>query len=301
MRTALHQSRARNAAGFTLVEILVAEAIFLILLVIVLQVIFGLIQTSASQKKRMDSLGDARQALDRVSLDWSSRVRRSDVGGLFTKNAVGGAQAGNDQIGLLSQLSAYSTLPAGSPVAPSRRLAWITYQVNSIPQVVQGSVPTSTYALVRGILGYNYTSVSGAYPVMQFPAAQPDLTNATLDPLANTVFRFEYCFLQQVPAGAAASTAFNASKSLDLTSSNLVGIVVAVAALDPESRQIVNQAQLVKMANALPDAVDGQDPQSLWIATMNAGTFATAATAAGVPTSVIGSVRIFQRILYIKE
>ena len=36
----------------------VAEAIFLILLLIVMQVIFGALQTTTAQKKRMDELGD---------------------------------------------------------------------------------------------------------------------------------------------------------------------------------------------------------------------------------------------------
>jgi type II secretory pathway pseudopilin PulG len=292
-------SRGRRAAGFTLVELLVAEAIFLILLVVVVQLIFGLIQTSATQKKRMDSLDDARQALDRLSLDWAARVRRQDVGGLFTKNT------GNDQIAFPAQVQSYGN--------PTRHLAWVTYGVSPVSQVVAGSQSSLTSALVRGTQGYDYTETT--FPLFLLPAttntstspntsaAPSSLANLTTEPLANTVFRFEYCFLVQVPSGSAPGTSYSVNPSIDLTSTNLVGVVVAVAALDPESRQIVTQAQLNALANALPDTTTAtnQDPQSLWVSTINSGAFATQASAAGVPLPAINAVRIFQRILYVEE
>jgi len=298
-------SRGRRAAGFTLVELLVAEAIFLILLVVVVQLIFGLIQTSATQKKRMDSLDDARQALDRLSLDWAARVRRSDVGGLFIKNATGGSTGGNDQIAFPAQVQSYGN--------PTRHLAWVTYGVSPVNQVVAGSQSSLTSALVRGTQGYDYTETT--FPLFLLPAttntstspntsaAPSSLANLTTEPLANTVFRFEYCFLIQVPSGSAPGAAYSVNSSIDLTSTNLVGVVVAVAALDPESRQIVTQAQLNALANALPDTTTGtnQDPQSLWVSTINSGAFATQASAAGVPKPVINAVRVFQRILYVEE
>ncbi len=118
--------------AFTLVEVLVAEAIFLILLLVVMQLIFGALQTTTAQKKRMDELGDARQSLDRLSLDWAgARVRRDDIYATFTNMPASSTNAANAQIGFLSQAQWYT--PAAD--TQSRHLAWVTYGINNIAQV----------------------------------------------------------------------------------------------------------------------------------------------------------------------
>jgi len=295
------ENGANASAGFTLVEVLVAEVVFLILMLVIVQLIFGVLQTAATQKKRMDSLDDARQSLDRLSLDWAARVRRSDVLGAFTRQAASSANAPNAQISFLTQAQAYSG---------ARHLAWVTYGVNNVTQVNQGGQSTTTPALERGILGYNWaTSDGAANPLMTFPAgASAPSGTATVEPLANTVFRIEYCFLQKVPTTvppATTTSAFTTNSSLYLNSSNLVGIVVAVASIDQQTRQILTQPQLVALGTALPSVTDGQDPQAQWTTSINNGTFVSAAVSAGVPQATaqnaVRAVRVFQRVLYINE
>jgi len=287
---------SQREVAFTLVEVLVAEAIFLILLLVVMQLIFGALQTTTAQKKRMDELCDARQSLDRLSLDWASRVRRDDIYALFQRQTATGTNAANAQVGFFSQMQAYTG---------ARHLSWVSYGINNVTQVTQGSLTTTAPALERGILGYNWSAsdASGAgNPLLTFPAQAPTAT-VTFDPLANTVFRFDYCFLQQVPAPSTATTssAFTTNPNLTLTSSNLVGIVVAVASLDQQSRQLVSQAQLVAMGNALTIS-DGQTPQAQWVTAINSGSFAaTAKSSAGVPASVANAVHVYQRILYVND
>lgn len=293
-------SRTRRGfpAAFTLVEVLVAEAVFLILLFVVIQLVFGVLQTAGAQKKRMDVLDDARQSLDRLSLDWSARVRRSDIVASFSRQAVSGTNAANAQISFLTQVQPYTG---------ARHLAWVAYAINNITQVNQGSQAASTPALERGILGYNWSSTdpSGASnPLMTFPMTNPTVNiTPTIEPLADTVFRFDYCFLQNVPAAANATTSapFTINNTLTLTSTNLVGVVVAVAALDQQSRQLLTQAQLVALGNALPTIPDGQSPQAVWTTAVNNASFNAVAKSAGVPQGIAGSVRIFQRVLYVNE
>ena len=290
-----------GSVAFTLVEVLVAEAVFLILMLVVVQLIFGVIQTAAAQKKRMDSLDDARQSLDRLSLDWAGRVRRTDILGAFGRQTATAQNSANAQISFLTQAQAYSG---------SRHLSWVTYGVTNVTQVNQGSQPTTTPAMVRGIIGYNWSSsdtASGtAATSLTFPAgaSAPSITGTpTVESLANTVFRVEYCFLQRVPATVPPATTTSAftTNSLSLNSSSLVGVVVAVAALDQQSRQLLTQTQLVALGNALPAVSDGQSPQAVWTTSINNGTFASSAAAAGVPASVASAVRIFQRVLYLNE
>jgi len=292
--------RKSGEIAFTLVEVLVAEAIFLILLVLVVQLIFGVISTAGAEKKRMDALGDARQSLDRMSLDWTSRMRRSDSTGAFATTNSGGfvtqgnvtgyftKQAGNDQISFLSQVQSYTG---------SRRLSWLSYQIGTITQTIQGSQSSSTSALQRGIFPYNWTGGTALFPLVP-----PTFTTSNYEPLANTVFRMEFCFLQQVPAGSTGVSPFTVDAGGTLGSTNFAGVVVAVAALDQQSRQLLTQTQLTSLANALPRIIaDGQNPQAVWSTNMASGTFATTANSAGIPKSVADAVRIYQRILYTKE
>jgi type II secretory pathway pseudopilin PulG len=302
----LHPYRRKKGAtgsvAFTLVEVLVAEAVFLILMLVVVQLIFGVIQTAAAQKKRMDSLDDARQSLDRLSLDWAGRVRRTDVAGAFSRQTATAQNAANAQIGFLTQAQAY---------AGARHLSWVSYGVTNVTQVNQGSQSTTTPAMVRGIIGYNWSSgdsnpTGTAASALTFPAGTtaPSITGTpTVESLANTVFRVEYCFVQQVPATLPPATTTSAftTNSLALNSSNLVGVVVAVAALDQQSRQILTQSQMVALGNALPSVTDGQSPQVVWTTSINNGSFASNAAAAGVPASVASAVRVFQRVLYLNE
>ena len=208
---------------------------------------------------------------------------RAHAAALFTK------QAGNDQIALLSQVTSYDG---------TRRLAWVAYQVGTNTQVTAGSQTNSSYALNRGLVSYNWTSTdSGGYSLLTFPfvpsSIYVDQTN--YEPLANTVFRMEFTFL----ANTTNASPYTANTSLNLTSTNLVGVVVAVAALDQRSRQIVTQAQLTTLANALTDVTsDGQDPQSLWLPILEGTNFAATA---GVPQSVAAAVHVFQRTFYLKE
>lgn len=293
--TRRHPSRE---TAFTLVEVLVAEAIFLILLLIVMQLIFGALQTTTAQKKRMDELGDARQSLDRLSLDWSGRVRRDDIYATFTTQTPSSTNAANAQIGFLTQAQWYT--PATD--TQSRHLAWVTYGINNISQVNQGSQSVMTPGLTRSLLGYDWSGT--ANPVLTLPMTNAPTSTGTLttDPLGNTVFCFGYCFLQQMPpASATYPNAFTINPALTLTSANLVGVAVAVASLDEQSRQLVNQAQLVAMANALLPIPDGQSPQTYWVSQINSGAFATTVKAAGVPASVANAVHVYQRILYVND
>jgi type II secretory pathway pseudopilin PulG len=285
-----------HTVAFTLVEVVVAEAIFLILLLVVVQLIFSALQTTATQKKRMDELGDARQSLDRLSLDWVNRVRRNDIYASFSRQTASSTNAANAQVSFFSQVQAYSG---------ARHLAWVTYAVNNVEQVTQGSQSVTAPGLERGVVGYNWSandSSGTANPLMVFPPQTPSVAS-TFDPLANTVFRFDYCFIQQVPAPSTATTtsAFTTNSALTLTSTNLVGIVVAVASLDQQSRQILNQAQLVELGNALPAIADGQTPQAQWVNTINNGTFAATARSSGIPASAANAVHVYQRILYVND
>lgn len=309
-----------DVKSFTLVEMLVAISVFLILVFLVMEVTLGIMQTAVSQKKQMDSLGEARQSFDRLGLDWAARVRRSDVRSAITNQTIANETTtldGNDQLGFLTQVASTNS------GAGARRLSWVDYQVT--PVANQTNAPWS--ALQRGIVGYYWTNSAGT-PVLSLPMTNySPATNSTMDvePMDNTVFRFKVCFLRSplwygtttpnltnftYPAGFTTNTTgfSDATNTMvDLTSTNLVGVVVTVAVLDAQSQKIITPTQLTALAAALPDPPDlggnqllVQDPQSAWVQAIN-DTNTPLYQAAGVPKSVAASVRVYQRIFYVNE
>ncbi|MGB8354673.1 MAG: type II secretion system protein [Chthoniobacteraceae bacterium] len=292
MKSIFHNQKNRPSvflSGFTLVELVLAQAIFLVVLAVVFQLIIGVTQNAQSQKNKMDSMGDARQALDRISLDWAARVRRQDVTANENSQVSFVKQTGNDELNFLSQVGSYSG---------ARNLAWVSYQVTS------GTSPTdlNAYTLQRSAIGYNWTATPQfiSSGTSGFTPPSTSGTN-TFETMANTVFRCEFCFLVQ--QSGTSSPVYSADPTITLGSSNLVGVVVTVASLDQQSRQLISSTQLANLAGALPDitTTSTQDPQSAWVPIItNTGATGLAAKA-GVPQKVASAVRVYQRILYVGE
>jgi type II secretory pathway pseudopilin PulG len=269
-------STATNS--FTLVEMLVSIAVFLILMLLLTQFIVTASNTALSQNARMESLTDARQALDRFGLDWSARVRRPDVAMTATTNAEGCPAS----IDFITQEPSYSG---------ARELSSVSYQMTNSP-----------YSLQRGIVGYDWSGSS----TMTAPAST-NIPSASLSPvtpassdfetLSGDVFRMAICF-------QGTNGYLSTDPTLLANSTNFTAVVITLATLDPQSRKILTPAQLDSLAAALPvTPLDGQSdstnyPLAVWQDAINSSGFAASAT---VPKQVAASVRVYQRIFYTKE
>jgi type II secretory pathway pseudopilin PulG len=265
------------ADSFTLVEMLVAIAVFLILMLLLTQFIVTASNTALSQNERMESLTDARQALDRFGLDWSARVRRPDV-------SMSAAVDGNGcptNIDFITQEPSYSG---------ARDLSSVCYQVTADP-----------YSLQRGIVGYDWTNA----PSMTAPAST-NIPSASISPetpassdfetLSGDVFRMAICF-QGVNGD------YSTASSVLANSTNYTGVVITVAALDSQSRKLLSSAQLDSLAAGLPVTPMTNSttaPLVTWQDTINTPGFA-ASLSTPIPKQVAASVRVYQRIFYTKE
>jgi len=282
------ENRTRGfSKGFTLVELVLAQAIFLVVLAVVFELIVNLTQNAQSQKNKMDSLGDARQALDRISLDWAARVRRQDVTAAENSQISFLKQAGNDQINFLSQVGSYSG---------ARNLAWVSYQVTS------GTSPSdpNAYTLQRSAIGYNWTATPQLISSGTSGFTPPSTSGTnTFETLGNTVFRCEFCFLVQQSGTA---PVYSVDPTITLDSSNLVGVVVTIASLDQQNRELISSTQLANLVAALTDiTTSGSSPQSVWVPIITSTGATGLASKAGIPAKVAGAVRVYQRILYTAE
>src|SRR5437762_1988983 len=113
-------------AGFTLIEIMVAVAVLVILILFVVQLTNSATAITRIGTKHMDADTQARTVLDRLGFDISRMIRRNDLdyyikgAAAYTGHGNGhgwgqrlqGGQQGSDQIAFFGQVPGY---PAGSP------------------------------------------------------------------------------------------------------------------------------------------------------------------------------------------
>ncbi|MDR1191248.1 MAG: prepilin-type N-terminal cleavage/methylation domain-containing protein [Verrucomicrobiales bacterium] len=305
MKTLAHQRK-----GFTLVEVLVAETVFLVLLIVVMQLVFGTTKITQHQKQQIDAMTEARQALDRMKLDWTSRVRRGDVVAVFEK------RSGNDEFRLLSQVFSYDN----SDNSEARKsLAAVSYRIND------GAVSTKPeQVLLRGALGYIWQSNTPDDPkLLKFPFSMPKFDTDTAinnyEVMGQNVFRMEICFLRKVSTTAESPYTVELNDvresnpvvpytgdnidALNLTSDRLLGVVVCVAVIGEQGKKILGDdpSALAELAEQLEDVTAADmnnriDPLAKWTEAIEQPDFAS-----GVPRPVVASIRVYQRVFYVSE
>ena len=138
----------KRFAAFTILELLVSVAVLAIILVMLLQVVNGLLQSTRTQSQQMDSVASARRALDVMAADLQNAVV-----GESSAILVPAAAGGN-----LFALLAARRGPNGSA---SPRLLAVSYSTNSSNQLVRsyGSVDFSQTDLLAAAINTTNTPV----------------------------------------------------------------------------------------------------------------------------------------------
>src|SRR5947199_8080237 len=115
--------------GFTLVELLVTMVVLAFLILFVTSLVNSAATITTLGNKRMDTDSQARQLLDRMTIDFAQMVKRPDVdyylkssSGTASDCGVCGPQTGNDQAAFYSTVPGYYAIPtptpAATPIAP---------------------------------------------------------------------------------------------------------------------------------------------------------------------------------------
>lgn len=246
------QSKIRGKMrGFTILELMIAAALLALLLILVTSLTSHTSTVSANSQRRMTADSEGRQALDRISEDFSRAFFREDL----SENIV--KVSGNDEIAFYAQTAGYDG---------DRGVSRIGYRVGGTP-----------VGLLRGAEGLSWTGTNQVVFNGTIFGAIAD-TNEEL--LAKDIFRFEIAFLKA--DGTLVAFVPDLKKS-----SGVVAVLVGIAALDPQMRDLTEE----DLGTRFPDAVDGRDILSLWTETMNLETFRT-----GVPKPAINAIRIYQRM-----
>ena len=299
------QSRGYKAA-FTLAELLVTVGVLVLLVLLFTQLLNSVASITTLGHKQMDADSQARQLLDRMAIDVAQMVKRRDVD-YYLKSSANPQTGGNDQVAFYSAVPGYyPTTGSPSPVS------LVAYRVNS------DSTSSSYNKMERMGKGLLWNGSGTATPVLFLPIplataspfatptpAWPQAGNMTADPdyevIGPQVFRFEYYYLLR--NGAFSTTPKLTAWDPALTAGgNVVGmqdvaaVVVDIAAIDPKSKVLLNNAQIASLAGQLGDYTSGMVPGQLrnnWQNTLNANTT--------LPRPAVSGIRLYERYFYLSQ
>ena len=300
------QPRGSNR-GFTLVELLVSMTVLTLLILFVSRLVNSATITTTLSRKHMDADSQARLVFSRIASDVAGILKRKDADAIFSK------QGGNDKMFFYSEAPAYFS---NSPSAVDKSsVSIVGYRVNA------------SYQLERLGVGLTWDGVSSSatitggpiflttpLPTQTVPSPTPDPASTMAGnwsavigsapsysgtstnhyhPVAEQVFRFEYCF--QLKNGAFSDNPYIAPNTSINGFQDVSAVVVALAILDTTSRKI--STDMTKIVAALPDVDPATKSMSgEWLTKIKASDFAQNA---GIPQAAASQVRVYQRAFYL--
>ena len=236
-------------SAFTIVELLVSIAVLVILVLLIGRLFSSVSTITASGNKRMDTDAQLRPLFDRMAIDFSQMVKRSDVD--YYLKSPSTTQTGNDQLAFYSTVSGY--YPSTGSQSP---ISVVGYRINS------SSGSTSFNKFERMSKGLVWNGVSSSHtPVVFLPlrisATWPTATNGNSDPdyelIAPYVFRFEYYYLLKNGNLSDRPWDTSAGHTSVLGMQDVAAISICLAAIDPKSRILISDSELTALIGRLSD------------------------------------------------
>jgi prepilin-type N-terminal cleavage/methylation domain-containing protein len=296
-------SAALRERGFTLVEVVVTVGVLVVLVLLATQLLKSASTVTTLGHRQMDADAQARQLLDRMNIDFAQLVKRNDLD-FFGKNtvapnSVGGAMDGTGGQTKNDRIAFYSAVPGYYPAAGAQSpVSLVAYRINSGGV---SSVSNKMERMGKGLVwnGVDANSTPVAFMPITIAASWAAATSgSTLDPayelVGPGVFRFEYCYL--LTNGTVTITPpVDGNSHADL--SQIAGIIVTIAVIDPKSKVLLNDAQITLLAAQLADCpsnINAQPPgylRALWQSTLDANTT--------FPPAAISGIRLYERFFYL--
>jgi hypothetical protein len=280
--------------AFTLLELLASVAVLIVLVLLVERLFSSAAAVTTSGNKRMDAEVQIRPLFERIAVDVSQMVKRSDLD-FFGKNtaspnSVGGSMAGNDFIAFYSTVTGY--YPSTGSQSPISLIAYRVNAQNKLERVAKGLLwngvsPSNTPVV------FLPATIASSWPSATDLAAAPTPDPDT-DSIAPYVFRFEYYYL--LKNGSLSVTPWDGSTGHTSVSGlqDVAAISIAIAAIDPKSRLLISDSQLATLVARLADfapSMQAGDLFSQWQAALD-GTI-------DMPRAAIQGVRVYERYFYL--
>lgn len=309
----IHLWKRSPRGAFTLVELLVSMAVLSLMLALILQLFSSATDVTTRGGKHMDSDSQARILFDRMAVDFAQMVRRSDVDYLLkqpTNKMEGDAGGMNDQIAFYSEVPGY--YPAVGSQSP---VSLVAYRINS---KISGATYNQVERMGKGLVWNTVSSTDTPMVFLPIPVASPlasplpspmpnpapapawpQAGNMDIDPdyeaLAPQVFRMEYYYA--LSNGTLTNTPWDTAAGSNSTAGlrDVSAVVVTIAVIDPKSRVLVADSQLVSLAGEMKD----------FTLTMKAGDldadWQRVVDASSIPRTSASSIRIYHRSFPINQ
>jgi len=265
--------------AFSLVEVLVAMAVFLFMAVMVASITGGVSRIAGQSQRRMSVDGSVRQSLSRISADFSRAIIRSDLPFRIEK------KSGNDSLIFLAAAEGYSS---------GRGITMLGYQVANA--TLQRGAEATTWTS-NGASALSFTSVANAATSKSYLS----ISSANYEILESDIFRMEIAFLMGdgsikstvgTNAGGTSYIASFASTARTVSSDAIRAVIVTVAAVDSRARELVPPSEYSQLANIFSDATPGSDVWTAWKENLKN-------SISGMHQAARENVRIYQRYIYI--
>ena len=322
--------QCRGAAGFTLAELLVSAGVLVLLVFLFTQLLNSAATVMTVGNKRMDADSQARQLLDRMAIDFTQMMKRSDVDyfakGTAAPNSVGGTIAGNDQIAF------YSTVPGYySQAGYNSNASLVAYRVNAdshsasynrLERMGKGLALNGAYAASIPLLfldGTTSTTIQGVWPAATSSTGTDSDCNNTgcYETAGPQAFRFEYYYLLK-----GVSTTNNAIFTVTPWDARISGhtsvsgmqdvaaMVVAIAVIEPKSKALLDT---VDPTGAKLERLNGADGGAPLLVDYDAASMTTPGqlvtawrtaldgNAVGLPEPAISGIRLYERYFYLSQ
>jgi prepilin-type N-terminal cleavage/methylation domain-containing protein len=312
--------------AFTLVEMLISIVVLAFLVLLVAQVVNTAATVVRPANKHIDTDTEARVVFDRMAADIGHMLKRSDIdywlkqtgpryypGHSFGHSngkghSAGSGQQGSDQIAFFSQVPGY--YPSTGSQSP---LSLVAYRVN-----------TTTYQMERMAKGllwnavpYSGNPTKAVYPKpmvflpltisTMWPSATDSTTDTNTPPAYETigpnVFRFEYYYLMK--DGSITDnpwkTGLTPAHTLANFPSDVEAIVVAIAVIDPASRSLLSNQNIIDLVANMNDfrTQNGNGPVKTGVIEAQWNSVVTTNSAV-VPQAANQAIRIYSRYFDLK-
>jgi len=270
-----------SSGGFTLIELMVAMAVFAMMAVLLVVMVDGTTRVTGQSHRRISGDAGARQTLDRISADVARAIMRDDLPFRVDKTV------GNDGISFLANVDGYTE---------GRGMSVISY--NGSNGTLQRGVDATSWT--DGSEAMDFTSVTNAAA----NAGYLERPGMDYEIIAQDVFRLEIAFLMGdgtikanigSPTNATPGVASLASSSGTSASNTIKAIIIGIASIDERAREALGTAGVTALQGAFPDAGVNQDLIATWEGYSSNSSYATNTPA------VRQSVRVYQRYIPINN